>query len=48
MWLKKYGIEVDGVTAEKLPAVAYVDDRAVEFNGVWNSELLSRIKKRVD
>lgn len=48
MWLKKYGIEVDGVTAEKLPAVAYVDDRAVEFDGVWNSELLDRIKSRVD
>jgi hypothetical protein len=47
MWLKKYGIEVDGVTAEKLPAVAYVDDRAVEFNG-WNHELISKIKSRVD
>lgn len=47
-WLDEYDIVVDGVTAEKLPAVAYVDDRAVEFDGVWNSELLSRIKKRVD
>lgn len=47
-WLDEYDIVVDGVTAEKLPAVAYVDDRAVEFGGSWNSELLSRIKSRVD
>jgi hypothetical protein len=47
-WLKKYSIEVDGITSEKLPAVAYVDDRAVEFDGKWNSELLTKIKSRVD
>ena len=47
-WLNDYDIVVDGVTAEKLPALVYVDDRAVEFDGSWNSELLSRIKKRVD
>ena len=47
-WLKKYGIEVDGITAEKIPATAYIDDLAIEFDGVWNSELLDRIKSRVD
>lgn len=47
MWLKKYGIEVDGVTAEKLPAVAYVDDRAITFDGQWSNELLKKIKSRV-
>jgi hypothetical protein len=47
MWLKKYGIEVDGVTAEKIPATAYIDDLAIEFDG-WNHELISKIKSRVD
>ena len=32
-WLDKYGIEVDDVIAEKPPAIMYVDDRAVNFNG---------------
>ena len=47
-WLKKYGIKIDGITAEKIPATAYIDDLAIEFDGVWNSELLDRIKSRVD
>jgi hypothetical protein len=47
MWLKKYGIEVDGITAEKIPATAYIDDLAIEFDG-WNHELISKIKSRVD
>lgn len=32
-YLKKYGIEVDAVLAEKPPAICYVDDRAICFNG---------------
>lgn len=32
-WLKKYGIEVDGLRKEKPPAVCYVDDRAICFDG---------------
>ena len=31
----RYGIEVDGATAEKIPAVAYLDDKAIRFNGEW-------------
>jgi hypothetical protein len=47
MWLKKYGIKIDGITAEKIPATAYIDDLAIEFDG-WNHELISKIKSRVD
>lgn len=32
-WLRKYNIEVDDITAEKPPAIMYIDDRAVHFNG---------------
>lgn len=32
-WLNKYGIVVNKVQAEKPPAFAYVDDRAINFNG---------------
>lgn len=43
-WLKKYNMEVDGITAEKPPAIIYIDDRAVNFNG--NCKTLMRdIKK---
>lgn len=31
-WNKK---DVLGITKRKLPAVAYIDDRAVKFNGNW-------------
>ena len=32
-YLKKYNIEVDGIQAEKPPAIVYIDDRAICFNG---------------
>lgn len=32
-WLKKHGIEVDGVEGRKPPAVAYVEDRGICFDG---------------
>lgn len=32
-YLKKNGIEVDGITSEKTPSVAIVDDRAICFDG---------------
>lgn len=32
-WLREQGIEVDHVTFEKEPAVVYVDDRALTFDG---------------
>lgn len=39
-WNKK---NVLGITKRKLPAIAYVDDRAIVFRGNW-SEALSSIK----
>ena len=35
-WLDKHGIHYDIITSDKLPAVAYIDDRAIEFKGDWN------------
>lgn len=32
-WLSEYGIMVDGVMAEKPPAIVYIDDRALCFDG---------------
>lgn len=32
-WLEKNGIEVDELSAEKVAAVAYIDDRAIRFDG---------------
>ena len=42
-WLKKYGIVVDDVCKEKPPAICYIDDRAICFDGK-SSELLDKIK----
>ena len=42
-WLDKYGIEVDAVLKEKPPAIVYIDDRAICFDGD-PSRLLSRIQ----
>ena len=42
-WLHKYGIVVDSVMTEKPPAVVYVDDRAICFDGHPES-LLDKIK----
>lgn len=42
-WLDDNGIEVDAVKAEKPPAVAYIDDRAICFDG-HPEKLLDRIK----
>ncbi len=42
-WLEVHGIIVDGITATKIPAAIYVDDRALAFEGDWG-ELLQRIE----
>ena len=40
-WLNKYDIEVDRIQKEKPPALIYVDDRAICFDGntqhLWDS-----------
>lgn len=38
-WLLDRSIYYDKITAEKLGAVAYVDDRGVRFNGNWEETL---------
>ena len=42
-WLKKYGIVVDDVCKEKPPAICYIDDRAICFDGKPDT-LLDKIK----
>ena len=42
-WLMDNGIEVDAVLMEKPPAIAYIDDRAICFDG-HPEKLLGRIK----
>lgn len=42
-WLLKHNIKVDEVAAEKPPAVVYVDDRAICFNGNTNG-LIEQIR----
>ncbi|MDF2570722.1 MAG: hypothetical protein K0R55_2326 [Sporomusa sp.] len=42
-WLDKHGITVDEVLAHKPPAIVYVDDRALTFDGNAK-DLLSKIK----
>lgn len=41
IWLKKHRIEVDEVCSHKPPAYAYVDDRAVPFQGNWEQTIAS-------
>lgn len=45
-WLQKYGIAVDGVCKEKPPAICYIDDRAICFDGKTEN-LLYKIKNFV-
>lgn len=42
-WLSEYGIEVDAVLKEKPPAIVYIDDRAICFDGNPTT-LLSKIQ----
>lgn len=35
-YCEMYGLDVDSVTAEKIPAEAYIDDKAIEFTS-WDS-----------
>lgn len=43
-WLDEYNIEIDDIMAEKPPAIIYVDDRGINFNGDCK-KLLKNIKK---
>jgi len=38
-WLEDRSIYYDMITSEKLGAIAYIDDRAIRFNGNWEETL---------
>lgn len=38
-WLRKHSIEVDHITDRKVPAMIYLDDRALQFRGDWYQTL---------
>ena len=42
-YLSQHGIEVDGISAQKPPALVYIDDRAICFDGNPHT-LLSKIE----
>jgi hypothetical protein len=45
-WLVKHGVPFTAVTSQKLPAVAYVDDRAVPFSPSFAvSDIIKRIQE---
>lgn len=46
-WLAENHIEVDGMTADKLPALAYIDDRAIDFKGKWDEAFYKKIKEKI-
>ena len=41
-WLDEHDIPYDGITAEKLDAKYYIDDKAIEFKGRW-SDVMNQI-----
>lgn len=45
-WLRRHGLDVhvDDVTDRKVPAVAYIDDRALPFHGDYE-EVLSTLRR---
>lgn len=49
-YLRKWGIEVDDVLKEKPPAIAYIDDRAINFDGNTNGlvEKISSFKNWIE
>lgn len=45
-WLLKYDMlrYIDSISKEKPPAIVYIDDRAIQFDGIANT-LLNKIQK---
>lgn len=46
-WLSKYGIYYDVLSYEKVPAVAYIDDLAINFIGDWE-DTLNKVEELVN
>ena len=49
-WLMQYDIMVDEICEHKPPAVVYVDDRGLQFNGDWSQTIedISNFKHWID
>lgn len=48
IFLEKNGVPIEQCTAEKIPSFAIIDDRAIQFDGNWesvNEILMNRLKK---
>ena len=45
-WLHRHGVRdlVSDITATKVPAQLYLDDRAVNFGGIYSPELVDHVK----
>jgi hypothetical protein len=46
-YFRRYELPADSITAEKIPALAYIDDKAIEFID-WGSAGLRFIEREVD
>lgn len=46
-YCQKFDIDVDGATAEKIPSLAYIDDKAIRFDGKW-TDVIGLFKKHVE
>jgi hypothetical protein len=45
-WLMQHGFEYDQIVFGKPPARYYIDDRAIVFEGDWQSVILTPLKSR--
>jgi hypothetical protein len=46
-WLNLYNIPYDLITAEKLAANFYIDDKAIHYNGSWD-DVKNEVNKRMN
>ncbi len=44
-WLDRHGIYYNSITADKVPAEAYIDDVAIPFKNNWKTVLIELMKK---
>lgn len=42
-WLEARNVSIDEITAEKIDAIAYIDDKAIRFRGNW-AEVLGKLE----